>query len=326
LPGALALKRAADLALTKASAAAQTAHDTAQKSAAAAAVAASAAASSKAAADAYAVAHPSMPATTTPSVPSSHHGSDLAAEQNAAGQGSRALRDFPSIAGLVRKSYDSSQRESSENLNTNYTSKLSPNDVASAYEVQLKNAEWNEIDRSESGDAASSTLFVRRQWKRLSETADIRITQTKTNGSEIYLAIKLSRSGILASSAADLEGISIAVASANGSPNDQGDRDPLNLPRIANSVRKSYTASGSAQSPREEAVYRAKVTLEQAEAFFVNHLSQADWEETARHEIGDAEDASHKVTLFMKLGGRSVTIDLKEIQLRVIEITVRSEG
>ena len=256
--------------------------------------------------------------------PSSGYAADPGSAEAAAGHGSRAISDFPNLPELARISYQSSLRESAESLSTDYTSKLSPNEVASKFEEQLKNADWTEIDRSESGDAASCTQFVRRQWKRLSETADIRITQTKANGSEIFLAISLSRTGVLAAAAADLESINTDVAPTTGSPNDQGSRDPSNFPRIAGSVRKSFTTSGSATSSHEDAVYRAKVSLQQAEAFYVNHLLQADWEETERRETGDTEDTSHQVTLLMKLGGRSVTIHLKEIQPKLTEITVQS--
>jgi hypothetical protein len=253
------------------------------------------------------------------------HATDPSAELSTAGHGSGSLRDFPTIPNLVRKSFVSTQSETAETLNTDYSSKLGPSEVAAQYETQLTSAGWEEIERSQSGDSASGTLFVRRQWKRQSQNADFRINQS-TNGSDFFLSITQSGTGILSSAASELEGTNVDAQASGGSPNDQGERDPANFPRITSSVRKSFQLSGTARTPHEDAVYRARVTLQQAEAFYVNHLLQADWEETQRREVGDAEDYQHSVYLSMKLGGREVTIQLKAIQPKVTEITIQSVG
>jgi hypothetical protein len=241
-----------------------------------------------------------------------------------ADQVARDLSNFPHVDGLVKKSYASSQGESSSDENANYSSTLNSDAVAAKYESMLKDAGWEEISRSESGDASAYTHFVRRQWKKSSQSADIRITQTKTNGSDIYVATKNSRVGILSATANAMKQINPDTAPAAGSPNDQGARDPANFPRIAGSVRRSYAASGSAAAPHEDAAYRAKVPIAQVEAFYVNRLSKSDWEQSERRETDDADGANHQITLIMNLGRTSATIYLKEIQPEITDITIMS--
>jgi hypothetical protein len=224
------------------------------------------------------------------------------------------LRDFPQIAGVVRKSYTDSQREAAEALSTDYTSSLSPDEVMSQLARRLTDTGWSEASSNDSGNASAFTQFIWRKWTRLSQTADIRITQTKTNGCTLYIALAVDHIGILGATAASLSGIDPGVAAAGGSPNDQGDRDPTNLPRIAHSLRKSFNYSGSASSElHETAVYRVKVGMTQAEGFYVNRLSQqGDWEITERRETGNLDDGSHQVILFMKLVRSTVEIHLDE--------------
>jgi len=191
---------------------------------------------------------------------------------------------------------------------------------------KLADSGWTEASRNDSGDAAAFTQFIWRKWTRLSQTADIRITQTKTNGCTIYVALAVDHIGILGAAAAALSGIDPGIASAGGSPNDQGDRDPANLPRIARSLRKSFSYSGASSEFHETAVYRVKVGMAQAEGFYVNLLSQqGDWEITERRETGNLDDGSHQIILFMKLIRSTVEIHLdEEVPGAVTTVTIMS--
>jgi len=279
-------------------------------------------------ADASGASHPSTPTTTTStstgsatpsntsstSAPTSGTEAAAAAADQTAGLGGPELHDFPQIAGVVRKSYSDSQREAAEALNTDYTSRLNPEEVMSQLGRQLTETGWSEASSNDSGNASAFTQFIWRKWTRLSQTADIRITQTKANGCTIYIALAVDHIGILAATVATLTATDPGIEPAGGSPNDQGDRDPSNLPRIAHSLRKSFVTSGSASSElHETAVYRVKVGMAQAEGFYVNRLSQqGDWEITGRSETGNLEDGSHKIILVMKLGRSTVEIHLDE--------------
>jgi hypothetical protein len=285
--------------------------------------------------------HPPAPTTTAPTntgastpantsstpAPSSAAETAAAAADQTAGLGAPELHDFPQIAGVVRKSYSDSQREATEALSTDYTSTLSPEEVMSQLGRGLTDTGWAETSRNDSGDSAAFTQFLGRTWTRLSQTADIRITQTKANGCTVYIALKVDHIGILGATAATLTATDPGIEPAGGSPNDQGDRDPSNLPRIARSLRKSFATSGSASSElHETAVYRVKVGMAQAEGFYVNRLAtQGDWEETERRESGNLDDGSHQIILFMKLGRSTVEIHLdEEVPGAVTTITVIS--
>jgi len=286
-------------------------------------------------------AHPPAPTTTAPTStgssatpstsavtpPTSGIEAAAAAADQTSGLGAPELHDFPQVAGVIRKSYNDSQREAAEALSTDYTSSLSPEEVMTQLGRVLTDTGWSETSRNDSGDAAAFTQYIGRTWTRLSQTADIRITQTKANGCTIYVALKVEHIGILGATAATLTAVDPGIESAGGSPNDQGDHDPSNLPRIARSLRKSFASSGSASSELQEtAVYRVKVSMTQAEGFYVNRLSQqGDWEITERRETGNLDVGSHQIILFMKLVRSTVEIQLdEEVPGAVTTVTIRS--
>jgi hypothetical protein len=293
-------------------------------------------------ADASGASHPSSSTTATAptgtgsgtpsntsSTPAPTSGAEAAAAgaDQTAGLGAPELHDFPQIAGVVRKSYSDSQREAAEALSTDYTSSLSPEEVMTQLGRGLTDTGWSETSRNDSGDAAAFTQFIWRKWTRLSQTADIRITQTKANGCTLYVALAVDHIGILGATAATLTATDPGIEPAGGSPNDQGDHDPSNLPRIARSLRKSFVSSGSLSSElHETAVYRVKVGMAQAEGFYVNRLATlGDWEETERRETANLDDGSHQIILFMKLGRSTVEIHLdEEVPGAVTTITVMS--
>ena len=244
-----------------------------------------------------------------------------AAATNPADQGARDPVDCPRIDGLLRKSYYSSHAESSLEEDATYSTKLAIDDVVAKYDEALKSAGWEETRKSESGNAADFTHYYRLVWTKTVQTIDLKLTQTK-GGAEVSLTVSANRVGVLSALAAALKGINPDVAPAEGSPADQGARDPADFPRISRSVRKSYSAYGSAKAPEETAVYRAKLPIIQAEGFFVNRLRDADWEQNIRRESGDPFGGSHEIGINWKLSRRSARISLKEIEPEITEISL----
>ncbi len=257
---------------------------------------------------------PVTPVVTDPASP--------AAAVDPADAGGHDPADFPRIGSIVRKSYSSDYRESSATETIAYTSKLAPKEIAAAYVSALNQAGWEESKRSETGDAAGGTQNLRLMWSKKLQSSDINIYQTKTGGSEISIGLWSNRAGALGRFNAAMKEMNADLASAGGSPNDLGARDPADFPRITGSVRKSFSASGTPKAPQETAVYRAKVPLAKAEGFFVNRLPQAEWEQSQRREEGDPAAGSHILTHYWSVGRRTAVLNLTEISAELTEINV----
>jgi len=240
-----------------------------------------------------------------------------------ADQAVRDPRGFLRIEGLIRKSYESGDWESTSEETAGYVSKRPIDDILKSYEEALKKGGWEEVRKSDSGNAADLSRNYHLQWAKTVQSADIRLYQNKAGGTEITVQIDTKRVGILSSIAAALKGVSTEAASVEGSPNDQGARDPENFPRIGRSVRKSYVSSGTAKAPEETVVYRAKATMSQAEAFFVNQLTKNDWEQSVRREKGDPLGGTHEISLNWSQGRRAVRIFLREIEPGITEINAQ---
>jgi len=239
-----------------------------------------------------------------------------------ADQGARDPREFPRIEGLVRKSYTSFDREGTSEETVVYTAKAGIDDVLGRYESTMKSAGWEEARKNESGSANDLTHYYHLKWTKTVQEVDLRFTQTKSGGTELIIAVYSNRVGNLSALTAAMKDTATEAVAAEGSPNDMGARDPADFPRIARSTRKSYSASGNATSPDETAVYRAKVAIKSVEAFFVNQLSQSDWEQVDRRESGDPLGGTHDTTLRWTRGKRAVKIYLREIEPAITEITV----
>jgi|GEM_PF-1512207 len=279
-------------------------------------------------ADSTAAPSTTAPASNEPSAtPATTPGEASAGKDSSAGDpADRAVRDprgFLRIEGLVRKTYESGDWESSSEETATYVAKQSIDEVLQKYEEALKKAGWEELRKYESGSAADFSRNYHLQCVKTVVNADLRLSQTKTGGTDITVQIDTKRVGILSSLAAALKGMAAEASAAEGSPNDQGARDPADFPRIARSVRKSYVSSGTAKAPDENAVYRAKATMVQAEAFFVNQLTKDDWEQSVRREKGDPISGTHEISLNWSKGRRAVRIFLKEIEPGITEINAQ---
>jgi hypothetical protein len=254
---------------------------------------------------------PAIAGTTSPAyVPTAGDPTDQAV---------RDPREFLRIEGLVRKSYESGDWESTSEETAGYVSKRPIDEILKSYEEALKKAGWEELRKSDSGSAADLTRYYHLQYAKTVQSADFRLYQNKAGGTDITVQIETKRVGILSSIAKALQGVG-AEAVAEGSPNDQGARDPADFPRIARSVRKSFESSGTAKAPEETVIYRAKATMLQAEGFFVNQLNKSDWEQSVRREKGDPLGGTHEISLNFAKGRRSVRIFLKEIEPAITEI------
>ena len=270
------------------------------------------------------VAKPETVPTTQSTDPLASGGSGVGNTSAAdpADQGVRDPREFMRIAGLVRRSYYSVDQEATSEESVIYASKLGIDDVVARYEAAMKGAGWEESRKDESGSASDFSHYYHLKWTKTVQEADLRMTQTKAGGTEMTIAIYTRRAGILSGLASAMKGAGGDPAAAEGSPNDQGARDPAEFPRVGRSTRKSYSSYGSAKTPEENAVYRAKLAIASVEAFYVNQLNQADWEQSVRRESGDPLGATHEITLNWAHGKRSVKINLKEIEPAITEITL----
>ncbi len=264
---------------------------------------------------------PTAPAKE-PVTPASPEPASPATAGDPADAGGHDPADFPRIGSIVRKSYSSDYRVSSSTETIVYTSKLASKEIAAAYESALNQAGWEQSRRSETGDSAGGTQNLRLMWSKDLQSSDINIYQTNAGGSEISIGLWSTRAGALAKFNAAMKKMNADLASAGGSPNDQGARDPADFPRITGSVRKSFSASGTPNSPQETAVYRTTVPLAKAEAFFVNRLPQSGWEQTQRREEGDPAAGSHILTHYWSVGRRTAVLNLTEVSAEITEITV----
>jgi hypothetical protein len=231
---------------------------------------------------------------------------------NAADQGAQDPADFPRIAGLVRKTFTSVRRPASAEETATYSSKLSSDELLATYERTLKTEEWEQTMRNESGDPASGTHQMRLRWTKAPLSVEIRFTQAKAGGTEVSVAVSSTRANSLAPAASPSgAGAPVATATAS-SAGDQGARDPADFPRPAGSLRKSFTASGSAPNPQESVTYAVKIPVAQVEAFYVGALAGSDWEETFRREAGDPAAGSHQISMNWSKARRTATVTLTE--------------
>ena len=150
----------------------------------------------------------------------------------------------------------------------------------------------------------------------------MQFSQTKTGGTMLDVLVRTQREGVLSGLTAPLKASGVAVAVGTGSPNDQGERDPTDFPRIEQSTRKSSYTSAPGASVEEDAVYRVKFTIESVEAFFVYQLGQGGWEESKRFENGDPISATHQIVLYWSRMNRSAQVTMREVEPTITEISI----
>ncbi len=103
---------------------------------------------------------------------------------------------------------------------------------------------------------------------------------------------------------------------------DQGGRDPQNFPRLAGTVRKSYSSIQQKTGLQEMATYTKVDTLDAIEASYMKALTGAGWELTTRYENNEAVGRMHQIILNWKNGLRTVGITLTEAKAGASEMSV----
>ncbi|HEX2854457.1 MAG TPA: hypothetical protein VHO24_14565 [Opitutaceae bacterium] len=116
-----------------------------------------------------------------------------AAGTSSADQGARDPANFPRLAGLTRKTYSSNRSATLSDETAIYSTKLSFDEVVSAYEDLLKADGWEQTMRNESGDPVSGTHQFRLRWAKAPRSVEIRLTQPKSGGTEVSVSVSSTR-------------------------------------------------------------------------------------------------------------------------------------
>ena len=228
---------------------------------------------------------------------------DLAADQAPA-----ILANFPVPAGAVRKSFSSSRSKSSWQERATFGVALTPELAVNNYGRQLAAAGWSETSRSQTGDPAAQTLQFALDLRKAQTHAHVVLTQN-AGGSGVAVTVTTQFPGSSAPSLA--AGTTAAPATgATASASDRGTRDPANFPRLAGSVRTSFSSTSQTPSAQEVATYTAKCAPASAEAFYAQSLAGAIWEEIARYEETNDVAKSDQISMTWQAADRSVAIAL----------------
>jgi hypothetical protein len=77
--------------------------------------------------------------------------------------------------------------------------------------------------------------------------------------------------------------------------NDQGARDPKGIPRVADSVRKSYSSSRTKVQTEEKAEYATRTLPEKVESQVATKMKDLGWKESTREETGTVKDGTWRI-------------------------------
>ncbi|HUJ44651.1 MAG TPA: hypothetical protein VLW52_13710, partial [Opitutaceae bacterium] len=209
-------------------------------------------------------------------------GAATSADQTAA-----ALANFPAPRGATRTAFVSSRGKSTWQERGYYNVAATPDNAGPAYAQQLAAAGWNELSRSQSGDATAHTLQF---------TVDLQKDQTRGH---VVLSQNSGGNGLMVTvttlypgNSAPALGTGATAAPATGattSASDRGTRDPADFPRLPGSIRTSFSSTSQKTSAQEVATYTAKCAPAAADAFFGQNLPGAGWDELTRDEnLNDA--------------------------------------
>ncbi|HUL52047.1 MAG TPA: hypothetical protein VLT83_01435 [Opitutaceae bacterium] len=206
-----------------------------------------------------------------------------------AGQTAAALANFPVLSGAVRTWFSSTRSKLTWQERANFTAAVAPENAVSPYAQQIAGAGWDEVSRSESGDAATGTHQFTLDYRNGQTSAHVILAQNTKQGTNLTVTLTTQFPG---SSAPSLSaGTTAAPATgAASSAVDRGARDPADFPRLAGSIRTWFTSTSQKTSSQEVATYTAKCSPAAADAFYAQNLPGAGWDELMRHE--DVNDAT----------------------------------
>ncbi|MEO7415026.1 MAG: hypothetical protein ABIZ81_16925 [Opitutaceae bacterium] len=245
-----------------------------------------------------------------------------------ADMGAQDPADFPRLPDFARKTFTSYRRPASSEETATYASRISVDEILAAYERTLKADGWEQTMRNESGDPTSGTHQFRLRWTKALESVEVRLAQARAGGTDVSVAVTSTRTGALPGLKTSASGMNPIAVATGGTTGDLGARDPVDFPRPAGSLRKSYSSAGTATAPQETVAYTAKFPIAQLEAFYVGALSGADWGETSRREQGDPAAGSHQTTVNWSKTRRTAAITLTETgpATTLIEAAVNTSG
>ena len=218
------------------------------------------------------------------------------------------LANFPIFSGATRTAFSSSRGKSTWQERGNYNVALTPDSAGPAYAQQLGAAGWNELSRTQSGDAGA---------KNLQFTVDLQNGQTRGH---VVLTQNTGGSGVMAivttlypGNSAPALGTGATAAPATGaatSTSDRGAHDPADFPRLPGSVRASFTSTSQKTSAQEIATYTAKCAPAAADAFYDQNLPGAGWDELTRDENLNDATKGDQISAKWQNGSRTAVIAL----------------
>jgi hypothetical protein len=245
--------------------------------------------------------------TTVPMVIASSTAPGLTAAPSAA-QSAAALAEFPVPGGATRTAFVSSRGKSTWQERGYYNVAATPDNAGPAYAQQLGAAGWNELSRTQSGDAGA---------KNLQFTVDLQNGQTRGH---VVLTQNTGGSGVMAivttlypGNSAPALGTGATAAPATGaatSTSDRGTGDPADFPRLPGSIRSSFTTSRQSTSTQEIATYTAKCAPAAADAFYDQNLPGAGWDELTRDENLNDATKGDQISAKWQNGSRTAVIAL----------------
>jgi len=224
-------------------------------------------------------------------------------------QTAAALANFPVLSGATRTWFSSSRGKSTWQERANYTAAVAPDSAVTSYAQQLAAAGWDEISRSESGDAATLTHQFTVDLRKDQTSAHVILAQNQKQGTNLTVTLSTQFPG--SSAPALTAGFTAAPATgAATSASDRGARDPADFPRLPGSVRASFTSTGQKTSSQEVATYTAKCSPAAGDAFYTQSLPGAGWDEITRYETADDQAKSDQISTTWQNASRSATLAL----------------
>jgi hypothetical protein len=233
----------------------------------------------------------------------------LATTSTAPASGTAALlANFPVLSGATRIAFSSSRSPSTWQERGNYTVAVAPDSAGATYAQQLAAAGWNEISRSQSGDATAHTLQFSLDVQKDQTRGHVVLTQN-AGGSGLSVTVTTLYPG----NSAPALGTGATAAPATGattSASDRGTGDPEDFPRLPGSIRTAFTSTSQKTSSQEVATYTAKCSPAAADASFDQNLPGAGWDELTRDENLNDASKSDQIAAKWQNGSRTAVIAL----------------
>jgi hypothetical protein len=246
---------------------------------------------------------PGAISAAAPIAPGLPPGAAAAADQTAA-----ALANFPVLSGATRLAFSSSRSQSTWQERGNYNVAQAPDSAGPTYAQQLAAAGWNEISRSQSGDATAKNLQFTVDLQKDQTRGHVVLTQN-TGGNGMSATVTTLYPGNSAP-ALGTGGTAAPATGAVTSASDRGTADPADFPRLPGSIRSSFTTSRQTTFTQEIATYTAKCAPAAADAFYAQNLPGSGWDEITRYEDVNDATKSDQISMTWQNAARSAVLAL----------------